>query len=76
MGPGPTGVSREDGDVRPLDMSVRGEGSEEKIGEKETKRDKSPGIPTSPIEGRKSVGLGVVGSGIRQRLQAAVSGSH
>jgi hypothetical protein len=47
----------------------------EKIDEKE-KGDKSTGDPTSSNERRKSVALGVVGSGIRQRLQAAVSGSH
>ncbi len=78
MGPGPTGVSREDGDLRPLDTLAIGESKEkEKIGEKEKeKRDRSPGDPTLSNERRTSLGLGVVGSGIRQRLQAAVSGSH
>ena len=60
---------REDGELRPLDTLANGEGEKEK-------KDKSSADSTSSNERRKSVGLGVVGSGIRQRLQAAVSGSH
>ncbi|KAH9038714.1 integral peroxisomal membrane peroxin-domain-containing protein [Lactarius pseudohatsudake] len=79
VGPGPTGVSREDGDLRPLDTLPNGDSKEkQKIGEKESeKRDKSPGDSTFSNDRRKStIGLGVVGGGIKQRLHAAVSGSH
>ena len=75
-GPGPTGVLREGDDLRPLDTLANGVSKDkEKIGEKE-KKDRSPVDPASSNERRKSVVLGVVGSGIRQRLQVAVSGSH
>ncbi|KAH8992761.1 hypothetical protein EDB86DRAFT_2930664 [Lactarius hatsudake] len=79
VGPGPTGVSREDGDLRPLDTLPNGDSKErQKIGEKESeKRDKPPGESTFSNDRRmSSIGLGVVGSGIKQRLHAAVSGSH
>ena len=80
MTPGPTGVLREDGGLRQLDTSANGESKEkEKMDEKaKEKRDGSPGDPASSNERRNSVVLGVVGSGsgIRQRLQAAVSGSY
>jgi hypothetical protein len=80
VGPGPTGVLREDGDLRPLDALANGESKEkEKIDEKEKDKRDTPGDPTTSNERRKSVGLGVglgaVGSGIKQRLHAAVAGS-
>lgn len=71
VGPGPTGVLREGGQVHPLDTLV-GSDTKEKTVEKE-KRDNLP----STIERRTpSVVLGAVGGGLKQRLQAAVSGAH
>ncbi|KAI0268737.1 integral peroxisomal membrane peroxin-domain-containing protein [Gloeopeniophorella convolvens] len=80
IGPGPTGVLREDGDLHPLDTLAAGE-AKERAAEKESEREKRDGSPESgrsrsPNERRRSLGLGAVGDGIRQRLQAAVSGSH
>lgn len=69
VGPGPTGVLREGGQVRPLATLAGGE-TKEKSAEKET-----PGRSrASSLERRTSVVLGAVGSGLKQRLQAAVSG--
>ena len=73
VGPGPTGVLREDGQLHLLD-TLAGGGTRERSAEKE-RRDKAPGVGTS-LERRTSVVLGAVGSGLKQRLQAAVSGSH
>lgn len=73
MGPGPTGVSREGGQLQPLD-TLAGSETGGKASEKE-KVDKSPRRRAS-LEGRTSVVIGTVGSGLKQRLQAAVSGSH
>jgi hypothetical protein len=75
VGPGATGVLREDGALQPLDTPAGGE----KVPEREKeKNDESigSGSSVSSIERRTSVVLGTVGSGLRQRLQAAVSGSH
>lgn len=74
VGPGPTGVLREGGQVHPLDTLV-GSDTKEKTLEKDEKGD--TGIFPSTIERRTpSVVLGAVGGGLKQRLQAAVSGSH
>lgn len=70
VGPGPTGVLREDGQLHVLG-TLAGGGTREKTAEKE----KREGMGTS-LERRTSVVLGAVGSGLKQRLQAAVSGSH
>ena len=70
VGPGPTGVLREGGQVHSLDTLV-GSDTKEKTAEKE-KRDNLP----SEIERRASIVLGAVGGGLKQRLQAAVSGTH
>jgi hypothetical protein len=78
VGPGPTGVLREDGAVYPLPVDTLAGG--EKPTEKENEKgDNSHGSASSlpPVERRKSIVLGAVGSGLKQRLQAAVSGgSH
>jgi hypothetical protein len=77
VGPGPTGVLRDDGALQPLPDDTLA--NSEKAAEKEKeKRDNLYGSASSlsPNERSKSIGLGVVGSGFRQRLQAAVSGSH
>lgn len=76
MGPGPTGVLREGGQLRPLDTLAGGEVGENTAEKDGEKLDKSPGHKGSSLEGRTSVVLGAVGSGLKQRLQAAVSGSH
>ena len=73
MGPGPTGVSREGEQLQPLDTPAGGETGEQ-TSEKE-KVDKSPRRRAS-LERRTPVVLAAVGSGLKQRLQAAVSGSH
>ena len=72
VGPGATGVLREDGALQPLDRPAGGE----KAPEKEKDESIGSGSSLSSIERRTSVVLGTVGSGLRQRLQAAVSGSH
>jgi hypothetical protein len=49
----------------------------EKTSEKEKEKvDKSPRRRGASLEERTSVVLGAVGSGLKQRLQAAVTGSH
>lgn len=74
MGPGPTGVLRESGQLQPLEMLAGGE-TREKTPEKEKEKvDKSP-FSRASLEGRTSVVLGAVGSGLKQRLHAAVTGS-
>ena len=76
VGPGPTGVSREGGQLQPLE-TLAGGGTREKTSEKEKEKvDKSPRLSRASLEGRTSVVLGAVGSGLKQRLQAAVTGSH
>lgn len=76
VGPGPTGVLREGGHVHPLDTLLSGE-TKEKTAEKEKeKMDNLPGSGRSSLERRTSIALGAVGSGLKQRLQAAVSGTH
>ena len=71
MGAGSTGFLREGGQLQPLDAVAGAEAEKEK-----EKRDKAPGREGSSLERRTSVVLGAVGSGLKQRLQAAVSGSH
>jgi len=57
-------------------MLVEGE-TREKTTEKETEKiDKSLRRMGTSLERRTSVVLGAVGGGLKQRLQAAVSGSH
>lgn len=76
VGPGPTGVLRESGQLQPLETLAGGE-TREKTSEKEKEKvDKSPRNSRASLEGRASVVLGAVGSGLKQRLQAAVTGSH
>ena len=71
VGAGSTGVLREGGQLQPLDTVAGAEADKEK-----EKRDKASGGRGSSLERRTSVVLGAVGSGLEQRLQAAVSGSH
>ncbi|KAI9445655.1 integral peroxisomal membrane peroxin-domain-containing protein [Russula earlei] len=73
VGQGPTGVLREDGKLQPLDMPTSTETKEKN--EKE-KSNNLPGSGPSTLEMRTSVVLGAVGSGLKQRLHAAVSGAH
>ena len=76
VGPGPTGVLREGGQLQPLD-TLPGSETKEKTSEKEKEKvDKSPRHRVASLERRAPVVLGAVGNGLRQRLQAAVSGSH
>ena len=76
VGPGPTGVLREGGQLQPLDTLTGGE-TREKTSEKETERvDKSPRLSRASLEGRTSEVLSAVGNGLKQRLHAAVTGSH
>jgi hypothetical protein len=65
---------REGGDLQPLDIFAGGETKEKTVEEEEEKRDNLP--RSGPHERQASVVFGVVGSGLKQRLQAAVSGSH
>jgi len=74
VGPGPTGVLREGGQLQPLDLLVGGE-TREKTPEKE-KVGKSPERMEASLERHTPMVLGAVGSGLKQRLHAAVSGSH
>ena len=53
---------------------LAGSETREKTAEKEKEKGDKP--PGSSLERRTSVVLGAVGSGLKQRLQAAVSGSH
>ncbi|KAI0305628.1 integral peroxisomal membrane peroxin-domain-containing protein [Multifurca ochricompacta] len=78
VGPGPTGVLREDGDLHPLDTFAGGQAKEASAEKENDKKESSSGSghSSSPNERRKSIVLGVVGNALRQRLQAAVSGSH
>ena len=76
MGPGPTGVLREGGQLQPLDMLVGGETREKTTEKEKEKVDKSPGRIGASLERHTPLVLGAVGSGLKQRLQAAVSGSH
>lgn len=73
VGPGPTGVLRDGEQMQPLNM-LAGSETREKTAEKEKEKGDKP--PGSSLERRTSVVLGAVGSGLKQRLQAAVSGSH
>ena len=73
VGPGPTGVLNEGGQLQPLD-TLAGSESKEKTSEKE--KEKVDNSSRHSLEGRASVVLGAVGSGLKQRLQAAVAGSH
>ena len=76
VGPGPTGVLREGGHLQPLDTLAGGE-IMEKTSEKVTEKvDKSPRHSRASLEGRTSAVLGAVGNGLKQRLHAAVTGSH
>ncbi len=76
VGAGPMGVLREDGQLQPLDTLVGGETREKTVAKEKEKMDKSPRRTGAPLEGRTSVVLGAVGNGLKQRLHAAVSGSH
>lgn len=76
MGPGPTGILREGEQLRPLDMLAGSETREKATDKEKEKGDKLHGRGESSLERRTSVVLGAVGSGLKQRLQAAVSGSH
>ena len=72
VGAGPTGVLREGGQVHPLETLVGSDAKEKTVEKDKEKRDSLP----SQIERRTSVVLGAVGGGLKQRLQAAVSGTH
>jgi hypothetical protein len=74
VGPGPTGVLREGGDLQPPDTFAGGETKEKTVEKEKEKRDNLP--RSGPHERQTSVVLGAVGSGLKQRLQAAVSGAH
>jgi len=76
VGPGPTGVLNEGGQRQPLDTLAGGETKENTSEKEKEKVDNSPGRRGASLEGRASVVLGAVGSGLKQRLQAAVTGSH
>jgi hypothetical protein len=65
---------REGGQLQPLDLLVGGE-TREKTPEKE-KVGKSPERMEASLERHTPMVLGAVGSGLKQRLHAAVSGSH
>ena len=73
VGPGPTGVLRKGGQVHPLDTLV-GSDTKEKTVEKE--KENKDNLPSTIERRTPSVVLGAVGGGLRQRLQAAVSGAH
>lgn len=76
VGPGPTGVLREGGQLHPLDTLAGGE-TREKTPEKEKEKvEKSPRHRGASLERHTPMVLSAVGSGLKQRLQAAVSGSH
>jgi hypothetical protein len=78
VGPGPTGVLREGGQVQSLDTLASGE-TREKTSEKEKEKEKmemSPRGMVASLERHTPMVLGAVGSGLKQRLHAAVSGSH
>jgi len=72
VGPGPTGILREGGQVHPLDTLIGPDAKEKTVEKDKEKRDSLP----SQIERRTSIVLGAVGGGLKQRLQAAVSGAH
>jgi len=72
VGPGPTGILREGGQVHPLDTLVSPDTKDKTVEKEKEKRDNLP----SNIERRASIVLGAVGGGLKQRLQAAVSGTH
>ena len=73
VGPGPTGVLREGGNLQPLDAFAGGDIKEKSV-ENEKEKDNLP--RSGPHERQASVVLGAVGSGLKQRLQAAVSAAH
>ena len=75
MGPGPTGVLREGGQLQPLDTLAGGE-TREKTSGKEKEEDNSFRRMGASLERHTPMVLGAVGNGLKQRLQAAVSGSH
>ena len=76
MGPGPTGVLRGGGQVQSLDTLASGE-TREKTSEKEKEKvEMSPRGMVASLERHTPMVLGAVGSGLKQRLHAAVSGSH
>jgi hypothetical protein len=74
VGPGPTGVLREGGQAQSLDTLASGE-TREKNSEKE-KVEMTPRGMVASLERHTPMVLGAVGSGLKQRLHAAVSGSH
>lgn len=76
VGPGPTGVLRGDGQIQPLE-TLAGSLTREQTPEKEKEKvDKSPWRTGASLEKHAPMVLGAVGNGLKQRLQAAVSGSH
>ena len=79
VGPGPTGVLSEGGNLHPLDTLAGTEAKPEENKPSEKEKEKTDNLPGSgPLETRTSLVLGAVqvGSGLKQRLQAAVSGTH
>jgi len=67
---------REDGNLHPLDTLIGGETKEKGTEKEKEKKDNSPESTRSSLERRTSIVLGAVGSGLKQRLHAAVSGAH
>jgi hypothetical protein len=65
---------REDGNVNPLDTLASSEAKEKNTEREKAKRDNVPGH--GHHEKSPSVVFSAVGSELKQRLQAAVSGAH
>jgi len=55
---------------------IGGETKEKGTEKEKEKKDNSPESTRSSLERRTSIVLGAVGSGLKQRLHAAVSGAH
>jgi hypothetical protein len=67
---------RDGGQLQQLD-TLAGGGTSEKTPEKDKeKADKPPGGMVASLERHTPMVLGAVGNGLKQRLQAAVTGSH
>ena len=74
--PGPTGVLRDNGQLQQLDTLAGGETREKTPEKDKEKADNFSGRIGASLERHTPIVLGAVGNGIKQRLQAAVSGSH